>query len=443
MQGIFFMLIEEIYNQFIEGAGISIDSRTIQPNQIFFALGGSPADGLIHAEDAVSKGARLAIVGNPNFSKDSRILLADSPLQTLQQLADYHRSRLSIPVLGITGSVGKTTTKELIYSVLATHFRTYCTQGNLNNHIGVPLSILGISRDTEIAIIEMGANHIGEIEALCEIAKPTHGIITTIGKAHLEGFGSFEGVMIAKSELYRYLQKNKGTAFINEEDAMLLAVSSGFEMEKIFIHDQFISGLVAADPFLTVRIKRKGEDETIINTRIPGRYNLTNIDAAICIGSYFKVPIEKIKLGLESYESKSNRSQLLSYGDNNYLMDAYNANPLSMEAAIRSFAELVTRDKKILILGEMRELGNDSAKEHLHIKELISEYEWEQVILVGLQFSVLPLVPGFYYFNDVTDLAAWFEKQEFKDTIFLVKGSRGVTLEKLFKDQMVNPGSTH
>jgi UDP-N-acetylmuramoyl-tripeptide--D-alanyl-D-alanine ligase len=437
------MLIEEIYQQFIECDGVSIDSRTIQPNQIFFALGGSPAAGLIHAEDAVSKGARLAIVGGPNFSKDSRILLTDSPLKTLQQLADCHRSKLSIPVLGITGSVGKTTTKELIYSVLATHFRTFCTKGNLNNHIGVPLSILGISPDTEIAIIEMGANHIGEIEALCEIAKPTHGLITTIGKAHLEGFGSLEGVMIAKSELYRFLQKNKGTAFINDEDSLLMAVSSGFEMEKIFIHDQFISGLEAADPFLTVRIKRKGEAETIINTRIPGKYNLANIDAAICIGNYFMVPVEKIKLGLESYESKSNRSQLLNYGGNSYLMDAYNANPLSMEAAIRSFGDLVTRDKKVLILGEMRELGHDSAKEHRQIKELISGYEWERVILVGPQFSVIPAKPGFYYFDDVTDLAAWFEKQEFKDTVFLVKGSRGVALEKLFITQTVNPGSSH
>ncbi len=437
------MLIEEIYKHFIAGDGVSIDSRTIQPNQIFFALGGSPAAGLIHADDAISKGARLAIVGNPGISKDSRILLVDSPLETLQQLAVHHRRKLSIPVLGITGSVGKTTTKELIHSVLATQFRTYCTQGNLNNHIGVPLSVLGISPDKEIAIIEMGANHIGEIEALCEIAQPTHGLITTIGKAHLEGFGSFEGVMIAKSELYRFLQKNKGTAFINEEDALLMAVSSGFEMDKIFIHDQFISGLVAADPFLTVKIKRTGEDEMIINTKIPGKYNLANIDTAICVGNYFKVPLEKIKLGLQSYESKSNRSQLLNYGSNTYLMDAYNANPLSMEAAIRSFADLVTSDKKILILGEMRELGKDSAKEHRQIKELISGYEWERVILVGLQFSVLPARPEFYYFNEVTDLAAWFEKQEFKDTIFLVKGSRGVALEKLFKTQMVNPGSSH
>ncbi len=437
------MSIEEIYRHFLSSNGVSIDSRTIQQNQIFFALGGSRVAGHTFANDAITKKARLAIVDS-GYSKDTNgIVVVKSALETLQRLAAYHRDRLSIPLLGITGSVGKTTTKELIHSVLSTHYKTYCTQGNLNNHIGVPLSVLAIQQDMELAIIEMGANHIGEIESLCEIARPTHGLITKIGKAHLEGFGSLEGVIIAKSELYRFLQKNNGTAFVNEQDELLLAVSEGFEMKKIYIHAKLNTELIESDPFLSLRIQQPEVTESILNTRIPGKYNLPNIEAAICIGDYFKVPMDKIMLGLESFESKSNRSQLVNYQGNTYLLDAYNANPVSMQASIKSFADLATSNKKVLILGEMRELGKDSTKEHQYIIDLINTYKWDQVILVGSHFSALTGIPDFFYFKEITELAVWFENQKFTDTVFLIKGSRGVALEKLFKQQVVNPGSSH
>jgi len=437
------MSIEEIYRHFLSSNGVSIDSRTILENQLFFALRGSRVASHTFAMDAIGKGARLAIVDSGYSNDTDNIIVVNSTLETLQKLAAHHRDHLSIPLIGITGSVGKTTTKELIHSVLSTQYKTYCTQGNLNNHIGVPLSILAIPLEMELAIIEMGANHIGEIESLCEIARPTHGLITRIGKAHLEGFGSLEGVIIAKSELYRFLQKNKGTAFINENDELLLAVSAGFEMEKIYIHANLMTKLIESDPFLSIKVKRREESWSIINTRIPGNYNLPNIEAAICIGDYFKIPMDKIRLGIESFESNSNRSQWVNYQGNSFLLDAYNANPVSMEASIKSFADITTTQKKVLILGEMRELGMDSAKEHQHILDLINEYTWNQVILVGPLFSALTAIPGYLYFNEIAALTAWFENQKFTDTLFLIKGSRGVALEKLFNKPVVNPGSSH
>lgn len=435
------MSIEEIYTEFLASDGISIDSRTIRPNQIFFALGGTKEEGSKYAGDALKKGARLAVVTHSGHAGEHCIGV-ESALSTLQQLATKHRDTLKIPVLGITGSVGKTTTKELIHSVLSRQYKSYCTTGNLNNHIGVPLTVLGIGGDVEIAIIEMGANHIGEIETLCAIAKPTHGLITKIGKAHLEGFGSLEGVIIAKSDLFRFLQNNHGVAFINDEDSLLLSVSKGFSMEKKYIHDSVNAELIDAAPFLRLRVSLAHE-EALINTQIPGKYNQQNVEAALCIGHYFKVPLDKMKQGIESYESKSNRSQLFPYRGNNFILDAYNANPVSMEAAIKSFAELVTSEKKILILGEMKELGEESLSSHQEIIELLSDYTWERVILVGKQFADPGKKSDFLYFEDVTTLASWFEKQSFKDTIFLVKGSRGVALEKIFKGDLVNPGSSH
>lgn len=437
------MEIEEIYREFLAGDGVSIDTRTLRPNQIFFALEGSNVNGNSFAREAIDKGARLAIVEGSGIAGGPKFIQVQSSLDTLQQLATFHRHQLNIPVLGITGSVGKTTTKELIQAVMSSRFNSYCTPGNLNNHIGVPLTVLSIHRGVEFAIVEMGANHIGEIELLCSIAKPTHGIITAIGKAHLEGFGSLEGVIIAKSDLYRWLQKHQGTAFINEADELLLAVSKGFEMEKIYIHQRLATELLAADPFLKLKINFPGGPATLLNTRVPGKYNVPNIEAAICIGQYFDVPLDNIKTAIESYEGKSNRSQWARFQDNTFILDAYNANPVSMEAAIRSFAELNTGDKKGLILGEMKELGEVSPKEHQHIIDLIGQFSWDMVILVGKPFSAAGKRSRYFYFDEVAELKAWYSKQEFKNHTFLVKGSRGVALEKLFQDDLVSPGSAH
>ena len=437
------MDIRDLYLEFLAGSGISTDSRLIKPGQLFFGLSGTRAKGSDFAQQAIQNGARYAIVDDPDLAGHPGCILVTSALETLQQLATWHRHQLKIPVIGITGSVGKTTTKALIQAVLSSKYRAFCTLGNLNNHIGVPLSVLSITGEHEIAIIEMGANHIGEIEALCEIARPTHGLITRIGKAHLEGFGSLEGVLIAKTELFRYLLKNKGLAFINDQDELILAASKGFDMEKIFIHQAVGSSILAADPLLTIRLELNGEPAMEIKTRIPGSYNLENIDAAACIGRFFQVPAPEIKEALEKFESTSNRSQVIEYEDNSYLMDAYNANPVSMAEAVRSFAGIPTTKKKVLILGEMRELGTDSPAEHQMILDLISQYPWAGVILVGKEYTDLVISDRYYYFPDLESLKPWFREHKFRDTFFLIKGSRGVALEQLFDPGTISPGSAH
>lgn len=437
------MDIRDLYLEFLAGSGISTDSRSIKPGQLFFGLSGTRAKGSDFAQQALLNGARYAVVDDPGLAGHPGCIIVHSALETLQQLATWHRHQLKIPVIGITGSVGKTTTKALLQAVLSSKYRAFCTQGNLNNHIGVPLSVLSITGEHEIAIIEMGANHIGEIEALCEIARPSHGLITRIGKAHLEGFGSLEGVLIAKTELFRYLMKNNGLAFINDRDDLILSASKGFDMEKVLIHQAIGSSILTADPLLTIRLQPTGEPAMEIKTRIPGTYNLENIEAAACIGWFFQVPATEIKEALEKFESTSNRSQVIEYGENSYLMDAYNANPVSMAEAIRSFAVIPTTKKKVLILGEMRELGMDSPAEHQMILDLISQYPWEGVILVGKEYTDLVTSGTYYYFPDVASLKPWFREQKFRDTFFLVKGSRGVALEALFDPGTISPGSAH
>lgn len=437
------MDIRELYLEFLAGSGICTDSRLIKPGQLFFGLAGSRANGSDFALQALRDGARYAIVDDPALSGHPGCILVPSALETLQQLAGWHRQQLNIPVIGITGSVGKTTTKSLIHAVLSSRYKAFCTLGNLNNHIGVPLSVLSIGSEHEIAVIEMGANHIGEIESLCEIARPTHGLITRIGKAHLEGFGSLEGVLIAKTELFRYLQKNKGLAFVNDQDELVFAASKGFEMPKVMIHEITHSSILAADPFLTIRLELAGEPALEVVTRIPGSYNLENIEAAACVGKYFGVPLPGIKAALEKFESGSNRSQVIEHGGNSFLMDAYNANPVSMAESIRSFAAIPTQKKKVLILGEMRELGTDSPAEHQGILDLIAHFTWAGVILVGPEYKELVTREPYYHFPDVASLKPWFQAQEFRDSFFLVKGSRGVALEQLFEPGTVNPGSAH
>lgn len=437
------MDIRDLYLEFLAGTGISTDSRVIKPGQLFFGLSGTQANGSDFALQALQKGARYAIVDDPRLEGHPGCILVQSALETLQQLATWHRLQLNIPVIGVTGSVGKTTTKALIHAVLSSKYKAFCTQGNFNNHIGVPLSILSITAEHEIAVIEMGANHIGEIEALCDIARPTHGLITRIGKAHLEGFGSLEGVLIAKTELFRYLLKNKGLAFINDHDELILSASKGFDMQKVLIHQDVSSSIRAANPFLCIRMELAGEKAMEIKTRVPGSYNLENIEAAACIGRFFQVPVTGIIVALEKFESTSNRSQVVEYDGNHFLMDAYNANPLSMAEAIRSFAGSPTAGKKVLVLGEMRELGADSPAEHQKILDLIAEYAWERVILVGKEYTGLMARDPYFYFPDVASLKPWFQEQKFRDTFFLIKGSRGVALEQLFDAGTINPGSVH
>lgn len=436
------MDISALYQEYLDSSGVCMDTRVIIKDQIFFALPGTQVDGGAYAAQAIQLGAKVALVEDLKFEDlKNRIFYVPSVLKCLQALATWHRKQLQIPILGITGSVAKTTTKELIQAVLQSTYKVKATSGNLNNHIGVPLSILSIRKDTEIAIIEMGANHIGEIEELCQIAQPTHGLITRIGKAHLEGFGSLEGVIIAKSDLYRFLARHQGMAFINDQDELLIHVSKGFKMIKKYYADFVTTDLLSSDPYLKLRFKFKNASIEV-QTQMPGLYNVSNFSAAAAIGAYFDVSVQNIQSTLQSYQSTSNRSQWLPIDSNEFIMDAYNANPLSMSEAILSFSTLPTRNKKVLILGEMKELGDTSAAEHQNIHALLSRFDWNIVCLVGSAFkkSREPK-SNYFYFDDVHELKRWYDQQYFDHTTFLIKASRSMYLEKLF-DQ-ANSGSAH
>jgi UDP-N-acetylmuramoyl-tripeptide--D-alanyl-D-alanine ligase len=435
------MDLDQLYLEFLQSDGVSIDSRILKPNQLFFALPGSQVNGNAFALAALKAGARLAIVEDPALAgANDRCIYASSSLGLLQALAKHHREQFKIPVIGITGSVGKTTTKELIASILSTRYHTVATQGNLNNHIGVPLTILNINKNTELAIIEMGANHIGEIAELCEICQPTHGLITRIGKAHLEGFGSLEGVIIAKSDLYRYLRDHAGMVFVQDSDDLVLAVSKGFEMNKIFVQQMVKGSILQSDPFLQLEVVVSGES-FLIQTKLPGQYNFDNIMMGIAVGIYFEVPFSLIRKAIESYALSSNRSQHIYSGTNEFILDAYNANPLSMAEAIKSFQSWNTNKKKILVLGEMKELGDSRLAEHQKILELIDEYPWDKICLVGPSFPEAGADQDYIFFNDVDALKTWYLKQDFKDTAFLIKASRSMALEKMIDH--INPGSGH
>ncbi|MEO5582115.1 MAG: UDP-N-acetylmuramoyl-tripeptide--D-alanyl-D-alanine ligase [Saprospiraceae bacterium] len=435
------MEIEKLYQEYLLSDGICIDSRIIKPNQIFFALPGSKVNGNAYAIQALKSGARLAIVEDKVLAEsDLNCCFTDSSLLLLQALAKEYRRHLNIPIIGITGSVGKTTTKELITSLLSSTFKVIATEGNLNNHLGVPMTVLSIKKETEIAIIEMGANHIGEIAELCDICQPSHGIITKVGKAHLEGFGSLEGVIIAKSDLYRYLRDHSGTAFINDEDELLMAMSKGFEMNQILVSNTIMSSLVSSDPFLHLNIIYN-EKSFDIHTQLPGIYNYENVCLALAVGVYFKIEIEKSIVALDGFKQMSNRSQHINHLSNEYILDAYNANPVSMAAAIQSFHSWKTNKQKILVLGEMKELGETRLKEHQKIIDLVNTYSWHSICLVGSSFSEIGKDKDHLYFKDVTELKSWYDGQIFSNTAFLIKASRGMTLEKMMNS--ITPGSTH
>jgi len=423
--------IQELYGLFLLHPSVQTDTRKLKKGDIFFALKGPNFNGNGFAVQALANGAAYAVVDEELDNVDTRIIKVADVLAILQELAKYHREQFSIPFIGITGSNGKTTSKELIYAVLSSHYTTYTTQGNLNNHIGVPLTLLSVKPDAEIAVIEMGANHQKEIEGYCRYAEPTHGVITNCGKAHLEGFGGVEGVRKGKGELYDFLRAHQGTAFVFADYDYLLTMSEGMEhIIKYGTPEGLVQGgILSNEPFLEVAIT-KGLRLTSIKTKLVGDYNLPNILCAIVIGKYFSVPEEKIKTAIENYVPSNSRSQLIQRGSNTFILDAYNANPTSMKAAIENFAGLHA-DKKVLMLGGMMELGAESLAEHCSIIDLIRQYNWEKVVLVGGDFGNAD--HGFIFFSNAVEAKDWFTQQHFEHTHFLIKGSRSMQMERILE----------
>ncbi|HEY5368633.1 MAG TPA: UDP-N-acetylmuramoyl-tripeptide--D-alanyl-D-alanine ligase [Hanamia sp.] len=422
------MNIENIYNVFIKYHSIQTDTRKLQKGDLFFALKGPNFNGNLFARQALDDGAAYVVADEKLSFSDERVIQVDDALQTLQQLAKFHREQFNIPFIAITGSNGKTTTKELVHEVLASQYKTYTTKGNLNNHIGVPLTILKIKADAEMAVIEMGANHLKEIEGYCQYAQPTHGLITNIGKAHLEGFGGAENVKKGKGELFEYIKQKNGIAFVNADDANVLEVSQN--LKNIIYYgssgENSTGHILRKDPFLELAVGKEG----LIKTNLVGAYNLPNVLAAVCIGEYFKVDFEKIKKAIENYAPSNSRSQLIKLKSNSIILDAYNANPGSMAAAIENFASM-NGDKKILLLGDMKELGQDSQKEHAAIISLIDKHKWKYVVLVGENFSEIN--HGYISFENSTQAREWFQKEDIENAQILIKGSRSMQMEKVIE----------
>jgi UDP-N-acetylmuramoyl-tripeptide--D-alanyl-D-alanine ligase len=422
------MNMEALYKIYLRYPSVQTDSRKLKNGDLFFALKGPSFNGNVFSQKALEDGAAYAVIDDPAFALGEKTILVDDVLSTLQQLAKHHRSQFNIPFIGVTGSNGKTTTKELIHAVLSTTYRTYTTEGNLNNHIGVPLTILKIRPDAEMAVIEMGANHRGEIASYCTIAQPDFGLITNCGKAHLEGFGGEEGVRLGKGELFDYLRSHNGTAFVFNDYDYLRDMSRGIQTIIPYgTKEGFVAGETAdAGQYLSVRGNRGFLGK--INTHLVGDYNLPNVLAAITIGTYFKVTEERIKNAIEAYTPTNSRSQLLQKGSNKIILDAYNANPSSMKAAIRNFAKSEGRHK-FLVLGAMAELGEESVGEHEDIIDEIENYHWDDVLLVGGDF--LKIDGQFKKFANPEEAGAWLKDKKIRDAYLLIKGSRSIQMEKV------------
>ena len=420
-----------LYHIFLQYPKVYTDTRQAVPDSIFFALKGPSFDGNQYAQEALAKGAAYAVVDDATIASKNpeKLLLVDDVLTSLQALAKHHRQQFNIPFVAITGSNGKTTTKELVAAVLSSHFRTSTTVGNLNNHIGIPLTLLRIPKDTEIAVIEMGANHQKEIESYCTYVQPTHGIITNCGKAHLEGFGGIEGVRKGKGELYDFLRKNKGTIFMYNDYDYLHSMSSGVhEILGYGTKEGAIIGQsITSNPFLTVGIS-KGIQFNKIHTHLVGDYNLPNVLCAVAIGKYFNVPDEKILSAIESYNPTNNRSQWMELGGHKIILDAYNANPTSMQAAISNFAAL-PEENKIVCLGGMMEMGDASLEEHEFLIKNLEQHKWSEVILVGGDFNKVP--HNYHFFETAEQAVAWMKQQQFKKSTILIKGSRSMRMETI------------
>ncbi len=423
---------EKIYRHFLQNPVISTDTRKISEGGIYFALKGENFNGNRFAMEALSKGASLVVVDEKQDSGDERIIIVENVLECLQDIACLHRKELKARFIGITGSNGKTTTKELIQRVLNSGFSSRATEGNLNNHIGVPLTILSLDREVEFAVIEMGANHPGEIKRLCEIARPDFGLITNIGKAHLEGFGSFEGVVRAKSELYDFLRENDGTAFLNSDNALLNTQSAGINSYTYGTTAPAMcrGNIAEVSPFLTIAVSCQGHDPMNIRTQLPGTYNFENVMAAIAIGTYFGVDHQGILEAIANYIPSNNRSQLVKTAKGNTLiLDAYNANPSSMAAAISNIEGMEGTDK-VLILGDMLELGSESSREHQALVDLLRAKNFFKVFLVGDIFSSIDVPDNWKKFRMTEDLNRWLEHNPLKSCTILIKGSRKIGLEK-------------
>lgn len=421
--------IEQLYTIYKQYPSVQTDTRNLKQGDIFFALKGGNFNGNAFAQKAIDAGAAYAVIDEPAFEIPGKTLLVADVLTALQHLAKHHREQFNIPFIAITGSNGKTTTKELVHAVLSTSFITYATEGNLNNHIGIPLTLLKIKDNAQIAIIEMGANHQKEIESYCTYTQPTHGIITNCGKAHLEGFGGIEGVRKGKGELFDYLRNHHGTALVMWDYDYLREMSMGINTVVTYgTAGTSIEGqVIKSEPFLEVAIT-KGTDTGTIKTQLVGDYNLPNVLVAVTTGTCFNVPTNIIKKAIEEYTPSNSRSQLIEQGTNKIILDAYNANPSSMKLAIENFSRLPA-DKKVLLLGGMAELGEESLAEHQDIVTLIKRYTWTAVVLVGgdfLQFS-----HPFLSFANADEAKQWLQEQHFENTHLLIKGSRSMQMEKV------------
>ncbi len=436
------MQIESLYKKFLQSTGVTTDTRNIGEENIFFALKGEKFNANEFAEEALNKGAKYAVIDelkNEAWKErfGERLILVDDVLKTMQQLSGYHRQQLKCPVLAITGSNGKTTTKELVAAVLSKKYKTYATKGNLNNHIGIPLTLLGIKSDVEFAVIEMGANHQGEIASYCEYVKPDYGLITNVGNAHLQGFGGFDGVVKGKTELYRDLADRKGKVFVNAESKVLIQKLQEFGFDKENCFEYGTSGrdccrgkIVPGTEFLHIETV-----DGVIQTNLVGDYNFENVMSAICIGKYFDVSSADIKSAIESYVPTNNRSQKISFGTNTIILDAYNANPSSMTEALKNFEKTKAKNK-VAIIGQMMELGKYSAAEHEKIYATVSNPDWESVkrVFVGHGFEFLKGNANVLWFEKTDEVKTWFKQQRFENACILIKGSRKNELEKILKD---------
>jgi len=419
------MEIGSIHKIFLKSNGVSTDSRKVKKNDIYFSLKGPNFNGNKFAKSAIEKGACYAIVDQKEYVIDKSYILVEDCLKTLQNLANYHRKNSKAKIIGLTGSNGKTTSKELIFSVLKNEFKTIATTGNLNNHIGVPLTLLSIKEDTEIAIIEMGANHLKEIETLSNIADPDYGYITNFGKAHLEGFKNLEGVIKGKSELYNHLINKSRLIFINNRDKKQVELTKEYSNKFTFgeQNSDSIFSVKSINPKINISI-----DNILIESNLFGQYNIDNIAAAICIGKYFNIDNENIKAGIERYIPENNRSQIIKKGSNKIILDAYNANPTSMQLALSSFNDM-KEEKKIVFIGDMFELGENSHQMHQEIVYTIEKMNFNQTFIIGDLFNKTKHSSNIKSFKNLNDLKG--NMDEISNSAILIKGSRGMKLENI------------
>jgi len=427
------MTIEQLYQTYLQSRSVTTDSRQIVPDCIFFALKGETFDGNAFAPQALEQGAALCVISDPKYKTDDRCIVVPDVLSTLQQLAQHHRAHLDIPFVGITGTNGKTTTKELVHAVLSRKYRTHATQGNFNNHLGVPLTLLSIPADAQIAIIEMGANHPGEIAALCDIADPNYGLITNVGRAHLEGFGSFEGVIHTKTELYRHLAGKQGTAFVNADNDLLMEQAAKYQLRTISYgasdHAQMRGHLVGSAPYMKFYIE-EGDNVYTIQSHLLGNYNFDNCMAAVAVGRYFGVEPWDIKEAVEQYSPTNKRSQYKETEHNTLILDCYNANPSSMKVALDNF-ESLPMENKVAMLGGMHELGTESQKEHEAIVSRLSNCSNTLSVLVGEEFEFAQSTDGIIWFPTVEEAAAYFKLHPLNHSTILLKGSNTTKMWKM------------